>query len=239
MTRVSVALATWNGARFITPQLESILGQLVANDEVLIADDGSTDDTLDLISRAGDKRVRIVATARVGHPAYSVERALAAASGDIVLLADQDDVWLPGKVARMRALLATSDLVVGDAEVIDADGRVLAPSFFKAHGSRSGFVRNLVHNAFVGCCMGFTRAIRDLALPLPAKVTMHDQWIGLLATRRARVAFDPVPHIRYRRHPAAHSTTFAPTRFTLPERLTMGTRLLVDIERRLRARGDR
>ena len=103
---ISVCMATYNGAEFIVEQLKSILAQLPESSEVVIADDGSTDATLNLIHSLGDARIRVIATegTRLG-PIYNLERALASATGEVIFLSDQDDVWLPEKVDRCLAAL--------------------------------------------------------------------------------------------------------------------------------------
>ncbi|HOF62870.1 MAG TPA: glycosyltransferase [Dermatophilaceae bacterium] len=105
---ISVCLATYNGQRYLDEQLRSILDQLGPDDEVIISDDASTDDTLSVARAARDRRVRILdLTDRVGY-SKNFERAVSAATGEIIFLSDQDDVWLPGKVERMVADTARS-----------------------------------------------------------------------------------------------------------------------------------
>src|SRR5687767_8891539 len=103
--RVSVCMATFNGARFVEAQVESILRELRPDDELVVSDDGSSDATLDKVRRFSDARVRILAAGRLG-VAPNFEHALRHARGDCIFLSDQDDVWLPGKVELMCKALA-------------------------------------------------------------------------------------------------------------------------------------
>ena len=100
--RVSVCMATYNGASFVSAQIESILAQLVDDDELVIVDDASTDDTVAVVESIGDPRIRIIRQNVNQGYVRTFERALREATGDVLLLSDQDDLWLPGR----RDLLA-------------------------------------------------------------------------------------------------------------------------------------
>ena len=112
---ISVCMATFNGGKFIREQLESILSQLPPDAEIIIADDGSTDDTLLVVDSLNESRIRVLPAERHLGVIYNFERALRASKGEIVFLADQDDVWLPGKVEMCLAALNEADLVMHDA----------------------------------------------------------------------------------------------------------------------------
>ena len=113
---ISVCMATYNGGKFIREQLESILSQLPSADaEVVIADDGSTDDTLAVVNSFGDSRIRVLNVEKQLGVIYNYERALQASKGEIIFLADQDDIWLPEKVTKVLATLNDADLVTHDA----------------------------------------------------------------------------------------------------------------------------
>ncbi len=97
---ISVAMVTFNGARFVRQQLDSIILQEPRPDEIVIGDDGSTDGTVETIrsvTGATSVPVRLIEGAHVGLRG-NVERTLAACAGDVIVLADQDDVWMPGKL---------------------------------------------------------------------------------------------------------------------------------------------
>ena len=195
---ISVCLASFNGARFIGAQLASILASSEV-DEVLVADDGSTDGTPDIVAGMRDPRLRLLRGPRRGVIA-NFEFLLGQARGEHLFLADQDDVWLEGKVEAMRDALRDADLAVCDCSVVDAELNVLHPSFFAARGSGPGLLKNFWRNSFLGCCMAFRRSVLAYALPFPAAAPMHDWWIGLQASRHGRVAFLPQRLMLYRRH---------------------------------------
>ena len=129
------------------------------------------------------------------------------ASHGMILLADQDDIWLPDKVEKIRELLKSSDLVLSDCQVVNENGAVIHESFFKHRGSKPGFWHNVYRNSYIGCCMAFRREITDYVLPFPKQIHMHDWWIGLLVEVKGRVCFYPKPLIRYVRHGSNASPT--------------------------------
>lgn len=197
---ISVCLATCNGGDYIAAQLKSILDQLAAQDEVVICDDQSVDTTYAIVASFADTRVRWYANPhRLGVTA-NFERALNLAAHPLIFLADQDDIWLPGRVEKLAAALQQADLVVSDCAVVNADLQVLAPSFFAARRSGPGLLRNLARNSYLGCCMALRRELLARALPFPAKVPMHDWWLGLVAERWGSSLFLPQPLLLYRRH---------------------------------------
>ena len=153
---ISVCMATYNGERYLLPQLESILSQLGPDDELIVSDDGSTDATLSMIEGLGDARIRLFHNERHGF-VYNFENALRQVRGDYVFLSDQDDLWMPGKVSTCLNLLQRYLLVTHNARLIDGEGKDLGTDFFTLHHSQSGFWHNLLRNSHVGCCMAFRR----------------------------------------------------------------------------------
>ena len=228
---ISVCMATYNGAEFVEEQLRSILASPRVV-EVIVSDDGSTDATLARIAALSDPRVRVVAGPRAGL-IRNFENALSQARGDVVFLADQDDVWLPQKVDVVLQALENADVVVTDCNVVDARLNVIEPSFFRQRGSGPGFARNLLRNSYLGCCMALRRSVLDRALPFPASLPMHDWWIGLVAERSARIVFVATPLTLYRRHGANASSASQRSRASL--RVQLQWRL--SLVRALLARG--
>jgi glycosyltransferase involved in cell wall biosynthesis len=202
-------MATYDGGRWIGEQLASILRQLRADDEVVVSDDGSTDETLAVIASFSDPRVRVVA-GNFRNPARNFENALRHAGGDILALSDQDDVWLEGRVALIRERLSAPrdavHLVALDAVITDEGGAVIEPSLFGKIHAGPGLLKNVYDNTYVGCCLAFTRELLEVALPFPRGIPMHDMWLGLLAERFGTVEFVRTPSLAYRRH-GANATT--------------------------------
>ena len=205
--RISVCMTLLDGAPFLAGQIESILSQLPARSEIVVADDGSRDGSPESLAALGDPRIRILPPADPSRgplgPARNAERALAAARGEIVFLADQDDVWLPGKVERVLEALRSATLVLHDAWLYrpDADGKfVRAERLGEIRPWAPGLFRNWLRNGYVGCCMAFRRELLREALPFPERIPMHDQWLGLAAERKFSVAYVPEPLLLWRRH---------------------------------------
>jgi glycosyltransferase involved in cell wall biosynthesis len=202
---ISVAMTTFNGLRFLNQQVESILVQLADDDELVIADNGSTDGTWqwlnDLAQR--DPRVHLFQNLETLGVVANFDFALQRCHGELVFLADQDDYWHPGKIAAIRDAFANSAqilLVQSDADLIDENSQVVAPSFYALRRSGPGFWKNFARNTYQGCTFAVRQQLLAIALPFPAKVPMHDMWLGLLAELTGDVRFIPDRLTSYRRH---------------------------------------
>ena len=201
-------MATYEGERYIGQQLESVLSQLGADDEVVVSDDCSKDATVALVEGLADPRVRILRnTTNLGY-SKNFARALSAATGDVVFVCDQDDVWLPGKVDTMVKALDSHDLVVADVTVVDQDLSVVATSHFALHGVRTGFLTNLLRTRYIGASMAMRRRVLDLSLPLPPddRYCAYDYWIALVGEAFFDVGLVTEPQMLYRRHGSNAST---------------------------------
>ncbi len=198
---ISVCLASYNGAKYIKEQLESILRELPEDAEVIVSDDGSTDETLNIVRSVEDSRIRIVDGPRQG-VVRNFESAIGLAGGEIIFLSDQDDIWVPGKVEKVLDCFQNPRClcVLHDAEVVDSQGETLMPSFFQWRGIGHGVARNLLKNSYTGCCMAFRAELKKDFLPFPQGIEMHDWWIGLIAERKKASVFLEEKLIRYRRH---------------------------------------
>lgn len=200
---ISVCMTTYNGEKYIKQQLDSILFQLGESDEVVISDDGSTDMTLDIIrSYQNDKRVKLL-HGGFHSPIYNFENAINNASGDYIYLADQDDIWLSGRIKETLAMHRSgSDLVICKAQNIDAYGQVFRETVFAAANPvKKPLLWNLYKNPYLGCCMSFSRKVCNAVLPFPKNIAMHDIWIGLVAQSLFKCDYyGDRPLVQYRRH---------------------------------------
>lgn len=211
--KISVCMATYNGERFIHEQLESILGQLDNEDEVVIVDDASTDSTVRSAEAFHDKRVRIIRQDRNRGVLQTFEHALKEAAGDIIFLADQDDVWRSDKVSTIKRLFSERpdlSLVLSDSSVVDSHGQITAKTRFSSGRFHPGALQNFIRNRYLGCAMAFRRSILTYCLPFPADIPMHDMWIGIVNQFVGKTAFIDEPLMSYRRHdnnisPAKHA----------------------------------
>ena len=200
--KVSVAMAAYNGERYICEQLDSILAQLSPDDEVIVSDDCPNSEMSDMVKKmaAKDSRIRYVEGPCLG-VIKNFEHALRLTTGDIIFLADQDDVWLPGKVEAVKSEIQKGSLLVmHDASVTDAELGITEPSFFAVHGTKKGFVRNIIKNSYMGCCMAFDKRLKEYILPFPEDLPMHDQYIGLMAEKHGKVTLLNKPYLLYRQH---------------------------------------
>ncbi len=230
-TKISVALAAYKGESFIEEQLNSILIQLEPHDEVIVSDDlpgGKTEEIVKAMAR-DDARIRYVKGPGKGL-IKNFENAIKNCTGDFIFLADQDDVWLPDKVETIKdKLLSGADLVLHNAMVTDGKLKVTDTSFFKSHGTKTGYFNNLLKNSYMGCCMAFKKDLCRTILPFPDNLPMHDQWIGLLAEKTGEVCLVEKPLILYRRH--GGNMTGSAT--TLKQKITWRISIAQEIKKRL------
>ena len=226
--KISVCMATYNGAKYITEQLQSILSQLGENDEVVISDDGSLDDTLDIIRGFSDGRIKLIKNQSSFHGVVpNFNNALMHATGDVVFLSDQDDIWLDDRVSNSVEKLAKYDLVVSNCKVIDQFGSVTHFSYFSLTKSGPGFCRNLFRSTYLGCSLAFKKQVLQCILPIPSNLAMyHDWWIGFIAELHFDVYFDERPSFLYRRHDLSTSTTLGKSNKSLAFKMFSRLQLL-------------
>lgn len=217
---ISVCIATYNGEKYIKEQIDSILPQLGNNDEVIISDDGSGDNTVDICHRYQDRRIRIIKGPKMHSPIRNFECALQKAKGDYIFLADQDDVWNEKKIGIMMQYLKTFDCVVSDCITIDSEKKLLSDSFYAINHTKKGKLYNLfIKSGYLGCCMAFNRKILQKALPFPKDTPMHDIWIGNVAAFFYNLCFIPDKLILFRRHGNNATTTATESKYSLMQKI--------------------
>ena len=230
---ISVCIPTYNGELYIKKQMESILKQIKDNDEVIVSDDSSTDATLKILDNFNDKRIKILRNNHFHSPIYNLENALKNASGDLIFLSDQDDIWCFDKVEKILKYLKNYDCVVSDAKIIDGNDFIIADSFYKINKSKKGFLHNFIKNGYLGCTMAFTKKIKDISLPFPNKIPMHDSWIGLLSEIYGKTIFIDEQLICYRRHGNNASQSAEKSRNSLKTKIYQRIILLYAILKRI------
>lgn len=198
-------MATYNGGKYIKEQVSSILSQLSCHDELIVSDDGSSDDTVSVLQSFDDDRIQLIEGPRCGLT-YNFENAIRHAHGEYIFLSDQDDVWEPQKVERMLEALQEADLAVSDAWIADENAISTGRSLYDINTPHSGFFGTVYHTSYIGCCTAFRRSILKKLLPFPPHIIMHDYWIGQIADMYYKTTFIPDKLIRYRRHGANAST---------------------------------
>lgn len=199
--RVSVAMATYNGEKYIKEQIDSILINLKEDDELVISDDGSTDKTIEIINSYRDDRIKVLEGPKKGIK-QNFENAIKNTNGEIIFISDQDDVWMPNKVEKTLSIYEKEEvtLVIHDCEIVDKDLNCIDKSFFEFRKSGKGKIKNIWKNTYIGCCMSFKKEIKEKILPIPNDIYMHDQWIGLTNEKYGKSYFLNEKLIKYRRH---------------------------------------
>jgi len=221
---ISVCLASHNGQDFLERQILSILPQLGPQDELLVGDDASSDGSLALLKAIEDTRLRIL-PGRFGGPIGNFDFLLSQARGEWIVLSDQDDEWLPGRIEALSEVPDEAMVVLCDAEVVDRSGSLLAASLLDAHRARRGVLANLYHNCYTGCCMALRRDFLRHCHPFPEGVGMHDWWIGLRAEQRRCAHWIRHPLVRHVRHEGNASSGFGRSRLGLVRKILMRLRL--------------
>ena len=202
-------MATYNGARFVKRQLESILIQLDQNDQIIVVDDASTDNTTQIIESLKDSRINMHKNTKNMGVVSTFDRALHLAQGDFIFLSDQDDRWLENKVSTVCGIFDSQniDLIVHNGFLIE-ENQTKFRSLFEVCNNSSGVIKNIVSNTYTGCCMAFRREILKKVLPIPAKRGIfHDAWIGIIAEFYGnKISFVDAPLIEWNRHGGNVST---------------------------------
>jgi glycosyltransferase involved in cell wall biosynthesis len=212
---VSVCIATYQGEDYVERQLLSILEQIGPSDEVIVVDDCSRDRTVEVIEKIGDPRIAVHRNPINRREVFSFGRAIELARGDIIFLADQDDVWLPGRAELMIGKLQESGaaLVTSNFEWMDADEQPLTVAF---DGVSSKTSRRHFHNIldifigktnYFGCAMAFRRSLVPLITPIPSYVESHDLWIALAANQTGSNLHIDDRTLRKRRHGSNTTST--------------------------------
>lgn len=200
--KISVCIATYNGEKYIEEQIKSILYQIGEDDEIIISDDHSNDDTLKVIKSFNDDRIKIYLNENEKGYTKNFENAMKKAQGDIIFLSDQDDVWKNNKVNIMLNKLKNADMVVSDAEVVNENLETIHGSHFKLCKVKHGFWENFIKTRYIGACMAFNRNVLEKALPFPKNQVYcaHDYWLTNIGEAFFKVELEPNTLIKYRRH---------------------------------------
>jgi glycosyltransferase involved in cell wall biosynthesis len=209
---ISIVMAVYNGEKYLAEQIQSILAQTYKNIELIIADDASSDRSLQIAEEfvRKDSRVIFRKNAKNLGVVKNFLNALALSQGEWICFSDQDDIWENGKL-KILATLIEEDyrnmLACSDLAIFDERRQTALPSFWtvagirppKGHLGEIAFLRNLVP----GCSMMFRREVKDCLLKLPEEGPfMHDHLAFVVGAALGRVVFTKEKLLRYRQHSA-------------------------------------
>lgn len=201
--RVSVAMATYNGEKYINAQINSIINNLGKNDELVISDDGSIDKTRSIIKdfQKKDNRIKFYDGPKLGVK-QNFANAIEKCNGKYIFLSDQDDVWMKNKIERVLKFFEKEEclVVVHNSVIVDSNLKATGQTFFQFRNSGVGIIKNIWKNTYIGCCMAFKSSLKEKILPIPNNIDMHDQWIGVLGEKYGKNIFIDECLIKYRRH---------------------------------------
>lgn len=239
-------MATYNGAAYVAHQLRSILDELHPDDEVVVVDDASSDQTVDIVRGLDDPRVRVIVQEVNSGYVASFERALREARGDVMMLSDQDDEWVPGRRAVLVAALERGDVVASNLELLGSGDPLRSPLGGRpwrlrerSDGRRVRTEMSILAGLapYYGCAMALRRSALEYALPFPSGLReSHDLWIATVANRAGTLVHLEDVTVRRRIHGAnASSSSPRGVRAAVRSRLLM-SRLWMDANRRVRAR---
>lgn len=214
-----ILMSTYNGERYLPEQLDSIINQTEQDWHLYVRDDGSSDNTLQVLADYAAKDARITITDNGGQNLgviRSFESLLQQWGNDeYIMFCDQDDVWLPNKAAltleHMKAQEAQAGkdipiVVHTDLLVVDEDMQEMAPSFWRYSNIVPEILNHNVHylgicNSITGCAMMMNQAARKVVLPFAKQAFMHDQWIGISVLQHHGILHAVYePTMKYRQH---------------------------------------
>ena len=201
MASISVAMAVYNGEKYLSEQLDSILTQLEPQDEIVISYDKSGDGTWQLIQSYSEKypQVRVLENT---HPGINgnFNNAIAGCTGDYIFICDQDDRWADNKRSAVVETFEKTgaDMVIHNGVHMGPQGEVISEPFFTLYRIGDGKLKNILKPRYSGCCTAFTRAMADKIMPMPMNLDedrillyhrLHDNNVTPVSTRSLKVIF--------------------------------------------------
>lgn len=213
---VDILMAVYNGEQFVSQQIDSILKQTYQDWRLIILDDCSTDQTMEILDtyqRLYPDKITYSSNLVNSHsPKDNFFNLIQDSQASYVMTCDHDDVWLPEKIEQTLACMQKAEkrfgtdmpiLVHTDLVVVDENLKMLSPSMIKSQNLSPNRVRLrelLVQNQITGCTMMLNRMLANLAKDMPPEAVMHDWWYGLIAATFGKIIFLPTATILYRQH---------------------------------------
>ena len=249
--RISVAMCTFNGGRYLDEQLQSIASQTRLPSELVVCDDHSTDETLSILKKFQTNAsfpVRIVQNAmRVGST-RNFDQAIGMCHGEFIALCDQDDRWLPMKLERLSKSLLEDPFLGGvfsDANLIDGTSRAIGTRLFARHRFTPTKQQNflscptatlLKHDVVTGATLMFRASIRRYCSPIPS-TWIHDGWLAWMIALHSHLTVISEPLIDYRIHAGQQLGVGKESRETRRQHYARVARQFEDLLNRVLAEG--
>lgn len=207
---ISIAMATYNGECYVREQLDSILVQTICNWELIVCDDGSTDNTLSILQTyaKNDSRIKIYQNERNLGFKRNFEKAISLCNGEYIALCDQDDIWYPNHLEILLNQIGDNSLSIGNSDIVDADNTYLNKRMsdtdhvhFIPKDYRKLLYREFFYsNPFQGASMLLKKDFAQKCIPIPNEVHYHDTWISTCACLDQGLAYTYTSITRYRQH---------------------------------------
>jgi glycosyltransferase involved in cell wall biosynthesis len=214
--KISVALCTYNGEKFISEQIDSILNQTLPVDEIVICDDGSNDKTIRILNKYADENpnlFKIYINQINLKSVKNFEKAIQLCKGDIIFLSDQDDIWVTNKVEdyisyfnnnhNINVIASNGYCLNGKSEVIDKYSLWDVPEFLKQKNITVDYFKLItcIENIATGASMAFRKEIISEVIPFPTIENIHhDEWITLIAAKKNQFELLNTKYFYYRIH---------------------------------------
>lgn len=186
---ISVGLATYNGEKYIKQQIFSILPQLNKGDELLVIDDNSIDNTVNIVKEIDSEYIRIIVNKmNLGH-VKTFEKLISLCKNEVIFMCDQDDIWVLNKVEIFKKYFKEFNayLISDNSWFIDENGDEIESDLVKVYPEDSGnYSKNILNiykgkAGYYGCAMAFNQDLKRIILPIPEYIESHDLWIAMAA----------------------------------------------------------
>ncbi|WP_133966032.1 glycosyltransferase [Eubacterium limosum] len=208
---ISVVVATYNGEKFLESQLDSIFSQIEENDECIITDDGSVDNTIPIIKKYikkyGKKNIILVNGKGKGF-VKNFENGINYCNNEIIVFSDQDDIWEDSKIETIKEVFAFHpeyEVVLHNAKVINESGITIMDSYWEDRNARHGIIKNIIKSSYTGCCMAVKKEFVNTLIPFNKYTISHDMCIGIISEKRKSAYFLDKKLISYRKHSSNYS----------------------------------
>ena len=208
MRKYSVCIATYNGEKYIEEQIASIQKQLSEDDEIIVSDDGSKDNTVQLVEqmRENDTRIKIVKGPQMGF-SCNFENAMKYATGDVILFSDQDDIWEDDKIKEIEKVYNEHPTCTTILHAMSTFNRTSEDTGAIIITYKQGIFKNYLRSSYWGCCMAVKRDFVTQFLPFREYCVGHDQLIGLMSEKYGETVFLNKKLLKHRLHDS--NTSFA------------------------------